>query len=784
MISAKTTATPHAPATRYTLAVRALCEFTAKQGDLDFRFTPSPTAQEGSAGHAWVTSGRPAYYQREVVLHADYGLLHVRGRADGYDPRANQLQEIKTYRGDLQAMPANHRALHWSQVKIYGAMLCRDRKLAHVDLALVYFDLGTQRETVLVEPYSAQQLQSYFETQCERFLEWAQREIAHRARRDAALLDLEFPHAEFHAGQHQLSRAVYQAARSERPLLAQAPTGIGKTIATLFALLKASPRHALDKLFFLTAKTSGRAPALLALQSLYDAQRNLPLRLLEFTSKENSCEYPGTVCSGAACPLARGFYDRLPAARLAALERGQMTQSAVRQVALAHQVCPYYLSQELVRWSDVVIGDYNHYFDASALLYSLTVSCDWRIGVLVDEAHNLLERARQMYTAQLTPTLFDAALRSAPKMLQGPFRRFETAWSLLGDAQTQPYAPQDEVPEALSNALQGLVSTLTEHFAKAAAAPPPDLQRFYFDALYFSRLCDSLGPHSVFDVTQIEKDPGLSLTSVLTLRNVVPGPFLKARFAAAPACVLFSATLTPYRFYRDTLGLPETTQWIDVDSPFDPAQLQVQIEPRISTRFRDRHASLSPIAELIAHQYDAQPGNYLAFFSSFEYLQAVLRRLSSRNPDIPIWEQLPRMPPQEREAFLARFTSQSRGVGFAVLGGAFAEGIDLPNERLIGAFVATLGLPPVNAVNAEIARRMSTMFGAAFEYTYLYPGLQKVVQAAGRVIRTREDRGVVHLIDDRFNRPEVRALLPRWWSVEQSAQPVPPSPNSPVALWI
>ena len=764
--------------------MRALCEFTAKQGDLDFRFTPSPTAQEGNAGHAWVTSNRPAYYLREVVLRAEFGLLNVRGRADGYDPRANRLEEIKTYRGDLQAMPANHRALHWAQVKIYGAMLCSDRKLERIELALVYFDLSAQRETVLIETQSAESLQVYFEMQCGKFLDWAQRELAHRAQRDAALLALEFPHREFHGGQHRLSRAVYQAARSQLPLLAQAPTGIGKTIATLFALLKATPRFHFDKLFFLTAKTSGRAPALLALQSLFDSQRDLPLRLLEFVAKDNACEYPGTVCSGATCPLARGFYDRLPAARLAALENGQMTQSVVRQIGLAHQVCPYYLSQELVRWADVVIGDYNHYFDASALLYALTLSNDWRIGVLVDEAHNLLERARQMYTAQLTPALFYAASRIAPKALHAPFRRFEMAWSSLGNAQTQPYAPQEEVPETLSNSLQGLVSALTEQFAKFTSAPPADLQRFYFDALYFARLCDSLAAHSVFDVTQLVDAAEASLTSVLTLRNVVPGAFLKARFATSKASILFSATLTPYPFYRDTLGLPDTTQWVDVDSPFNASQLVVQIEPRISTRFRDRPASLGPIADLIARQFIAQPGNYLAFFSSFDYLQAVSRRLASDHPDIPRWEQMPRMLPKERDAFLAQFTAHSRGVGFAVLGGAFAEGIDLPNERLIGAFVATLGLPPVNAVNAEMARRMNALFGAAYEYTYLYPGVQKVVQAAGRVIRTRDDRGVVHLIDDRFNRPEVRALLPRWWSVEQSPQSPPLSPNSPVALWM
>ncbi len=773
-----------APEPRYTLAVRALCEFTAKQGDLDFRFTPSPTAQEGSAGHAWVTSGRPPHYLREVVLRADYGLLRVRGRADGYDPRANQLEEIKTYRGDLQAMPANHRALHWAQVKIYGAILCRERKLAHVDLALVYFDLGTQRETLLIERHCAQDLQRYFETQCECFLDWAQRELAHRELRDTALANLAFPHTEFHAGQRQLSRAVYRAARSARPLLAQAPTGIGKTIATLFALLKACPRQSLDKVFFLTAKTSGRTPALLALQLLFDERADLPLRVLEFASKESACEYPGRICSGSACPLARGFYDRLPAARQAALERRLLKQSEVRQAALAHQVCPYYLGQELARWTDVIIGDYNHYFDASALLYALCIVNEWRVGVLVDEAHNLLERGRQMYTAHLAPPLFRAAQRAAPPTLQGAFRRIEQAWSSLADAQQAPYEAYPEVPESLTIALQAAISAMTEQFARATVEPDADLQQFYFDALYFSRLCDSLGSHSVFDVTLSEDLSDPVLSAALTLRNLIPAPFLKARFAAAQACVLFSATLTPHRFYRDTLGLPQQTDWIEVDSPFDPAQLYVRIEHRISTRFRDRTASLAPIADLIACQYNARPGNYLAFFSSFEYLQAALRLLSRRHPDLPVWEQSPRMPPQERREFLARFTVQSRGVGFAVLGGAFAEGIDLPNERLIGAFIATLGLPPVNAVNAEIARRMSSMFGAAYEYTYLYPGLQKVVQAAGRVIRTPQDRGVVHLIDDRFMRPEVLALLPRWWSVASAAQAAPLSPNSPDALWI
>jgi Rad3-related DNA helicase len=217
------------------------------------------------------------------------------------------------------------------------------------------------------------------------------------------------------------------------------------------------------------------------------------------------------------------------------------------------------------------------------------------------------------------------------------------------------------------------------------------------------------------------------------------------------------------------LGLPKDTERVDVGSPFHPEQLTVKLVPSVSTRYRDRERSLAPIAEIIAQQFEAQPGNYLAFFSSFEYLHAVATRVSAQHPAIPLWKQERQMTEPERDGFLARFIAGDCGVGFAVLGGAFAEGIDLPGLRLVGAFIATLGLPPLNCVNAEIERRMSAIFGAGYKYTYLYPGIQKVVQAAGRVIRASSDRGVLYLIDDRFNRREVRSLLPAWWRISEVA---------------
>ena len=400
-------------ANTYTVAVRALCEFTAKAGDLDLRFTPSPTAQEGIAGHAVVAGRRGAGYESEIALKGDYQgehlHLHVRGRADGYDPKRNRLEEVKTFRGDLDLMPANHRALHWAQAKIYGWLLCAERNLEELELALVYFDIVKQKETSLRETYSADTLRAFFENQCEIFIHWADQELAHRDARDRALADLVFPHERFRPGQRELAEAVYKSASTGRCLLTEAPTGIGKTVGTLFPLLKAMPGQKLDKIFYLSAKTPGRKLALDALQTLDPA----PLRTLELVARDKSCEHPDKACHGESCPLAQGFYDRLPAARAAAAQETRLTQKRLRELAFEHNVCPYYLSQEMARWSDLVVGDYNYYFDLSALLHGLTTTNQWRVAVLADEAHNLVERGRGMYSAELDQAAFRAVKTNA-----------------------------------------------------------------------------------------------------------------------------------------------------------------------------------------------------------------------------------------------------------------------------------------------------------------------------------------------------------------------------------
>ena len=754
----------------YTVAVRELCEFAAKQGDLDLRFTPSPSAQEGIAGHQLVAARRGSSYCAEVPLTGRYQELVVRGRADGFDAERGLLEECKTFRGDLGRMPANHRALHWAQAKVYAWLLCQQHNLDSLAVSLVYFEIETQKETPFLIQQTALELRDFFEALCQRFLIWAKDELEHRRHRDQALRLLTFPHPDFRTGQRQMATSVFRAARHGRWLMVQAPTGIGKTLATLFPLLKAAPEQRLDKIFFLSAKGTGRDLALRTIDTVCQHATGLPLRTLELVAREKACEHPDKACHGESCPLAQGFYDRLPAARAAAVSNITLTRKTVREIALSHQLCPYYLSQELVRWSDVIVGDYNYYFDSSALLHSLTLSNGWRVAVLIDEAHNLVDRGRAMYSAQLSQSEFRLLRPAAPQSLKSSFGQLNRAWNAISKAQPGSYQASNQIPAPLLRALLSVTKAFNDLLADSAAPLPPALLNFYFEIASFNRLAETFGDHSIFDV-QVETGRPDRLhrrnATSLSIRNVVPASFLKPRFQTAHTGVLFSATLTPTTFYTNSLGLPEQAVAVEVASPFAASQLRVQLVSDISTRFHQRETSLEPIADLIALQYSQNPGNYLAFFSSFEYLQNISEILSLRHPLIPQFQQSRRMDESDRIRFLQQFTTESCGVGFAVLGGVFAEGIDLPGSRLIGAFIATLGMPQFNPVNEQMKRRIDETLGKGkgYNYIYLYPGLRKVIQAAGRVIRTTSDQGCLYLIDDRFNRPEVRELLPDWWAI-------------------
>ena len=748
------------------ISVRTLCELTAKKGSLDQRFTPSPSALEGMMGHQTVTSRRDYSYRTEVSLTGEFQNIYVRGRADGYDPDLNQLEEIKTYKGHLDRMPHNHRQLHWAQAKIYGYLMCEERELVNIKIGLIYYNVTSKDETPFIEEFTANELRIFFEHHCELLQAWAEQELSHRASRNSQLRDINFPHPEFRTGQRKLAESVYKTAKLERALMVQATTGIGKTLGTLFPLLKAMPETKLDKIFFLTAKSSGRELGLNAIRIIKKSNPKLHLRTLELTSRQKTCEYPDKSCHGESCPLANGFYDRLPTARLEALDQNMMDKQTIRTVAIKHQVCPYYLAQDLANWSDAVVGDYNYYFDLYAMLYAGTVINEWKVSVLVDEAHNMIERARKMYSADLSYGYFNEMQSKAPKSLKGVLEKLSACWVSINRNQNQAYEVYNHIPEDFELHLQRALTKITDYLAEHPTHNEASLLNFYFDALQFSTLAESFGSHSLFDITKSDKNVGLfQQETVLSIRNVIPAVFLNKRFEAASSSTLFSATLSPPSFYNDLLGLPDKTPFLDVESPFNAAQLSVNISKHISSRYQDRTRSLKPIVEVMRKQYFDKPGNYILFLSSFDYLNDVKSIFQELHPNIPIRTQLRVMTEKEKVQFINDFAPSSQGIAFAVLGGSFGEAIDLPGDRLIGAFIATLGLPQINQVNEQMRLRMDEIFGLGYEYTYLYPGIQKVVQAAGRVIRTTEDTGVVYLMDNRYSYNKIKKLLPNWWGL-------------------
>lgn len=751
------------------VSVKTLAEFAAKSGSLDRRFTPSPTAQEGIAGHQEVVLRRPPHYQKEMSLTIQYEGLLIRGRADGYDSEAHCLEEIKTFYGDFEKLPDNHRQLHWAQARLYGWMYCRQHQRNGITLALIYFDLHDQREYRVEEHFTLPELVAYGEDLAEVYWQWQQQINARQQQLSQWIDELAFPYGSFRSAQRQMAESVYKAAATGRVLLAEAPTGTGKTLASIFPAIKAFNKTPVDKIFYLTAKTTGKQLALENLQLIASDGIDTPLRVLELTAQEKICLEPDKRCTGDSCPFARNFYDKLQQARQTAYTTPLLTRQTLTQLAHTHEICPYYLGMEMSRWVDILVADFNYYFDTSALLHGLTRELNWHPYLLVDECHNLVERARQMYSAELDRSVLLAAKRLAPKPIKTSLERVNRLW--LATIKTLDFSETaltllNASPEKLNLALTGFTNDYIDFLQRHPDHPVQHtaVQEFFFAALNYLEKLELVDEDYCIDMQRPQPKQ-----EVLTLRNLIPARPLAARLAQAHSACFFSATLRPAYFYQQMLGLPDDTVYLQVPSPFASQQLQVKVARHISTRYRDRSTAIGPLCDIIEQQVTAATGNYLAFFSSYEFLQQIERELQQRlsSANVTVITQSRRMSEQDREAFIERFTHEQNLLGLAVLGGAFSEGVDLPGDALKGAFIATLGLPQINPVTEHLRQRLQQVFQQGYHFAYLYPGIQKVVQAAGRVIRTQEDTGYLWLLDDRFAQHEVRQLLPEWWEISR-----------------
>ena len=792
-----------------TVQVRALVEFALRRGDLreGGDFVGPRRALAGTRGHQRLQQARPAGYEREVRvsqdLEAESFVLRVQGRIDGLltTPQRTLLEEIKTVQGRWTGLAD---PLHWAQAKCYAALYARPRGLSPLTVQLTYLHLQTGQVTAFQEVCSLAELTAFFDQATAFYLGWVREHRQWCQQRDHSIRALSFPFPHYRPGQRKLAVAVYRAASRGGRLFVEASTGTGKTISVLFPAVKALGDGKLDHLFYLTARTVVRAVAEKAFDDLRAA--GLRLRTLTLTAREKLCLQQGTPCDPHACPLARGYYDRRHAAMRAALRHEAITRPVLEAVSGEHAVCPFALSLDLAPWVDALIGDYNHVFDPHASLRHLLPEEGGGDAFLVDEAHNLVDRARDMFSAELAVGEIQEVRRAIKQALPACARALGRVATLLRqqigaapgpltappsaappleldlfappDRTDRPTAPLAGPAQAGASASPSLLADLSPPLDHALAAIEAWLARneptafraglleLYWRLLAFRTTMDLYDERYV---TIREPAPAARLR----LFCLDPSYLLAQTLARGKLTVFFSATLAPIEFYRALLGGRPEDPLIQLPSPFAPEHLLVLVQDRICTQLKARAATLAAVVQAIATLVAGRPGNYLVYLPSYEYLAAVRQSFQADHPRVAVLAQSPRMSEAERAAFLATFQAEANTtrVGFAVLGGVFGEGIDLVGERLIGVAVVGVGLPQLCTERDLIRDYFQPKTGAGFDYAYSFPGLNRVLQAIGRVIRSETDRGAVLLIDTRFADARYWRRFPPWWRWQRVRSP-------------
>lgn len=760
--------------TKIQLSIRALAEFVLRSGSIDAR--QSGGVQRGVQGtklHRMLQKQAGKNYTAELALEAEVPLgdfiYHLTGRADGVLEQDGILtvDEIKTTAEPLEAIEENEYPAHWGQGCLYAYILCQQRGLTQMAVQLRYCHIDTQEVRVFIRHYTAEELQDYTQQLLLRYEPWAKLQTEWKTLRDVDLKQLGFPFKEYRGGQRKLAEAAYRTFRDNGRMLCCAPTGIGKTMSVLFPAMKALGEGCGERIFYLTAKTIARTTAEDALV-LLKKQQQLRFFSITLTAKDKVCFLEERNCTPEACPYANGHYDRINDAVYALLQTpGHFGRAEVEAAAEQYKVCPYELSLDLSNWCDCIICDYNYLFDPVVHLQRFFESKGEHL-FLIDEAHNLLDRGRDMYSARLFKKNFFELKKVLPKHYQrmhkalagvnAAFIELRHRCEDAGEMMIQ----QMEPPEPLARPLEKFTAA-TEAFLEdnRGSEWENDLLGLYFEVLFYQRIVEGYADNYT---TLINKHSSGEVQ--VRLMCLDPAMFLDGSMAMGRAAVLFSATLQPLPYYKETLGAGEDAKLLSLQSPFPRKNLGLYVAGGISTKYADRPDSLEPLADLLAQMVYAKLGNYIAYFPSYRYMDEVYEAFCSKYPDIYTQCQAPGMDEALREHFLESFAeaNEESMLGFCVLGGVFAEGVDLAGDRLIGTAVVGVGLPQIGPETDALRQYYEDHGGHGFEYAYQFPGMNKVLQAAGRVIRTPKDKGVVLLADSRYPSGRYQAMFPQHWN--------------------
>ncbi len=698
--------------------------------------------------------------------------IHLSGRIDGISRKDGclELEEIKTTTRKPEPGKIGENPHHWAQLKIYAYMAARDFHLETVDTCLTYAQLHTRTAHEIRRTFTRQTLEDFFMQLISRLVDRMETIQQFQAMRDQSIAKLQFPFTDIRRGQSQMMEEVYQAIVDEAQLLVQAPTGIGKTMAAIPPALKTLSQGKYDRMFYLTARSTGKQVAEEAFDIL--KAQDLRLKVVTLTAKEKICFNNEAECTPDACEYARGFYDRIDAAVKHAYQTDQWQRENIEQVARKFQVCPFELSLELSELADCIICDYNYVFDPQAHLRRFFARLRESYLFLVDEAHNLVDRSREMYSAEARKTSFLALRRLTKDTLPD-------VYAILGKVnaqflkimksnqdQGQAFA-LEELPDDLQASFLDFIKTCEKWLALNQEARFREaLIECYFQVVRFMKVAELFDASYAVCCDQLGKDFRIKLFCIDP-----SGPLSKV-LDRGRATIFFSATLTPIDYFRKMFGCGEASSDLVLTTPFPDENLCLLISG-VSTFFRNRRNTRQRVADLICAVVNQKVGNYLVFFPSYAYMTMVVESFQLRCPHIDVLVQRPGLSETAREKFLERFHQHNGSslVGFAVMGGVFGEGIDLVGDRLAGAVIVGVGMPPPSLERELINAYFAEQYEAGYEFAYIFPGFNKVLQAAGRVIRSENDRGVVLLIDSRFASPRYQAMYPADWNPNPVREP-------------
>lgn len=753
------------------ISVRNLVEFVLRSGDIDNRRGKSgqkEAMQEGSRIHRKIQRRMGASYQPEVPLKIEiqeekYQLI-VEGRADGIiiEETGVTIDEIKGVYMDIHAMEAPI-AVHLAQAKCYAYIFALKEELQEISVQMTYCNLDTEEIRRFQETYSFEEISKWFEAVIKRYEKWADFQYEARMERNESIAGLEFPYP-YRDGQKELAAGVYRTIRREKNLFIQAPTGTGKTITTVFPAVKAVGEELADKIFYLTAKTITRTVA----KEAFDMLRHHGYlgRVITITAKEKLCLCEEMDCNPVHCPYAEGHYDRVNDAVFDLINKERdITREVLIAQAEKFRVCPFEMCLDTTLWVDDIICDYNYVFDPNVYLkrfFAEGVKGDYLF--LIDEAHNLVERGREMYSA----VLYKEDFLKVKKIMKEYSRKCVKALEkcnghLLGlKRECENYEILDNIG-ALIFALMQLGAALEEFFLKDISFPEKkEVQDFYLELRHFLNMYERVDENYVV-YTEHEADGRfkLKLYCVDTAVN------LQECLDKGRSTIFFSGTLLPIQYYKKLLSTKEDNYAVYARTVFSKEQRLLVIGTDVSSKYTRRNeGEFAKIARYIYETAQGKKGNYMAFFPSYKMMEQVLDKFYALNlGEMDCVVQEMGMREREREEFLESFRVERDNtlVGFCVMGGIFSEGIDLKNEALIGAIIVGTGLPQISNEREILKNYYDKRYGEGFDYAFRYPGMNKVLQSAGRVIRTMEDRGVIVLLDERFLQREYLKMFPREW---------------------